>query len=199
MSRPSPLTALKGLHAPLLVLLTTLIVSLVASFEIDDRHTAAQDTLTRAQQQRQAQQAQAQRAAADHLEAEQLSTRLTDIEASGLLSEPKRLDWIDALEHVRRQRGLVRIDYEISPQTPLPPDFLAAPLQHWVAQRTPMRVSFQALHEGDLLAVLETLAALKPWMHIERCSLSRPAPQAPTAQGLAVQCVISWLHLKEKK
>jgi hypothetical protein len=67
-----------------------------------------------------------------------------------------------------------------------------------------MRISLAALHEGDLLRLLDDLRQhAGPWAHIQRCGLKRDtAPRALGAQRpapqLAAECELLMLTAREK-
>ncbi len=110
----------------------------------------------------------------------------------GLIGEEKRLDWIDAIGRVKDRRKLFEIDYQISAQRPVAVDGLM-PQGELELRSSRMKVDLPLLHEGDLLNLLDDLAARgKGLFVIQGCEILR----GEGATGLKADCSLDWLTLK---
>ncbi len=142
-----------------------------------------------------------EREATDYAEIVALEQRVQALEEAGFIGDEKRLDWVDTLHAIRRSRQLFKIDYEIGPQQKADPALVGNPIGPWVWRMSPMRIQLSALHEGDLINLLDKLRAQsRPWLHIQRCSLQRaeqPRPQGPAAQ-LDAQCQLQWVSAQRE-
>jgi len=120
--------------------------------------------------------------------------------ARGLLQGERRLDMVELLNGLRARYQLFALDYEISPQRPLP---LAGgqvfPAVDVLASRVKLRM--RALHEGDVIGVVEGLSASRQgFFPLDRCNMRRvevPASDALQAR-VEAECAFEWITLKEK-
>lgn len=117
----------------------------------------------------------------------------------GFIGQEKRLEWVDSLRRIHKDRKLFNISYSINPQeaykTSLVPNLGAFTLN-----RSMMKLELSMLHEGDLLTLVELLAKEQgsPFI-LSDCELTRiavvnPNSFAPNMLGL---CEIDWLTLRE--
>ena len=124
-----------------------------------------------------------------------------DLVKRGILLEESRLDLIERFERLKTRHRLIGLDYEISPQRPLPLAggriFNAVDV---LGSRVKVRV--QALHEGDALAFLEELAnPARGFNPLSRCTLRKIGAGAATASAARVEadCALEWISLKDKR
>ena len=95
------------------------------------------------------------------------------LEARGITSEEKRLDWVDTLAAIRSERRMFNIGYSIEPQKELDyPGFGAGGDVHFMASR--VKLSLQLLHEEDLLTFVDDLAKRgKVHLSMRSCDIQR--------------------------
>lgn len=118
----------------------------------------------------------------------------------GLLQAERRLDLVEMVNGLRTRFQLFSLEYDVSPQRPLE---LGGPRAltsvDVLASRVKLRL--RALHEGDVLDFVETLAQSRQGFYpVDRCALRRL--QASPAGGLQphveAECTLEWITLKEK-
>lgn len=115
------------------------------------------------------------------------------LSASGLLGEEKRLDWTELLRSLQQQLRLPKVDYEFSPQVPV----AGGQADQFVFVASPMRLSLQLVHEGDLLAYLGLIQKhAKALVVVRGCTLNRLPANSGMAGDLAqlsAQCELDWI------
>ncbi len=123
------------------------------------------------------------------------------LDQAGILGEEHRLEWADAIAHIRTTRELLDLRYRIEPQKPLVSvpgkpanvDFFAST----------MKVDIALLHEGDLLAFLRDLRdSGNQYTAVQRCSLVRSGASQGTLLSLAprlrAQCEIHLITIIDR-
>lgn len=120
--------------------------------------------------------------------------------ARGMLQGERRLDMVELLTALRARHQLFALDYEVSPQRPLQ---LAGgrvfPAVDVLASRVKLRM--RALHEGDVMGVVEGLAASRQGFYpVDRCAMRRLEVPSPDVMQPRVEaeCAFEWITLKEK-
>lgn len=119
----------------------------------------------------------------------------------GLLQGERRLDLVEMVNGLRTRFQLFSLEYDVSPQRPLELGGSRAFTSIDVlASRVKLRV--RALHEGDVLDFVETLAQSRQGFYpVDRCALRR-LPAGSTTGGLQphveAECTLEWITLKEK-
>ena len=102
---------------------------------------------------------------------------------------------------MRAQHQIAAVDYEIAPQRPLPlAGNRAFPAVDILASRVTLKI--RALHEGDVLAFVESLAASRQGFYpVDRCLLKRVEVADPEAMQPRVEaeCGLEWITLKERR
>lgn len=119
----------------------------------------------------------------------------------GLLQPERRLDMVELVNGLRSRFQLYSLDYDIGAQRPLP---LGAnrtfPAVDVLSSRVRLRI--RALHEGDVLAFVEALAASRQgFFPLERCAMKRIEGGADADKLQAhveADCAFEWITLKEK-
>ena len=117
----------------------------------------------------------------------------------GLLQGERRLDLVEMVNGLRTRFQLFALEYDVSPQRPLELGGSRAFASIDVlASRVKLRA--RALHEGDLLEFIETLAQSRQGFYpVDRCALRRlPAGTAALAPHVEAECTMEWITLREK-
>lgn len=119
----------------------------------------------------------------------------------GLLQGERRLDLVEMVNGLRTRFQLFSLEYDVAPQRPLELGGSRAFTSIDVlASRVKLRV--RALHEGDVLDFMETLAQSRQGFYpVDRCALRRL--QAGGSAGamqphVEAECTLEWITLKEK-
>lgn len=122
-----------------------------------------------------------------------------DLAERGILGGERRLDMIEMVSGLRKRYQLSALDYEIAPQRPLPNASFGA--VDVLSSRVKLRM--RALHEGDILGLLESLAQAPRGLYpIERCMMRRldeGAVNQPLHARVEAECTLHWITLKEKR
>jgi hypothetical protein len=121
--------------------------------------------------------------------------------ARGLMQGERRLDLVELLNRLRAEHHLASVDYEISPQRPLPlSGSRSFPAVDIVSSRVTLKV--RALHEGDVLGFVEALSQNRQGFHpVDRCLLRRidAATGNVTQPRVEGECTLEWITMKEKR
>ena len=118
----------------------------------------------------------------------------------GLLQSERRLEMVELLNGLRARHNLFGLDYEISPQRQLQfPGGRVFPAVEVLSSRVRLRI--RALHEGDVLGVIEGLGQSRQGFYpFDRCVMRRvevPAPDAVQPR-VEAECAFEWITLREK-
>ncbi len=124
-----------------------------------------------------------------------------DLVARGILQDEHRLDFIERIERLKTDFRLMGLEYEILPQRPLP---LAGGRVYNAVEvlGSKVKVRAQAMHEGDALGFLETLARPSHGFNpLSECTLKRLDPGVGDALSprVAAECTLEWITLKDKR
>jgi hypothetical protein len=119
----------------------------------------------------------------------------------GMVGQENRLDLIDAIAKIKKDRKLFEIKYNIEPQKPLEyPGIAPAGKLDFVASR--MRLDLLLLHEEDLLNFLGDLDRIgKSHVSVRDCTLARvdpgAVPQQSNSPRLRSECQIDLIVLRQ--
>lgn len=131
---------------------------------------------------------------------EEYATRFRQMRASGWIGEAQRLGWIEALQQINADLKLPTLRYDIGEQARVEPSGSSA---HLELSRTPMTLNLGALHEGDVIELLERLQeAGRGLMSVERCSLSRNGERVQLdadAANVQIECSLDWYTLSMQR
>jgi hypothetical protein len=122
--------------------------------------------------------------------------RLIDI---GFIGQEKRLEWVDGLRRIHKDRKLFNISYSINPQETYTIGILPN-LGGFTLNRSVMKLELSMLHEGDLVTLIDELRAGQGSPFIVRdCEITRIAAAKPNsfAPNMLGKCEIDWLTLRE--
>ena len=118
------------------------------------------------------------------------------IAARGIIGPERRLDWVELVRSIQRDRQLLGLDYEIQPQVTL-----SKSNGGYAFMNSAMRIQLQLLHEEDLLRFVDDLKARAPaFVRVHNCRISRGAGQPVNPDMLPAQlqadCQLDWITLK---
>ena len=118
----------------------------------------------------------------------------------GILQGERRLDRVEMINGLRSRQQLFALDYEISPQRPLPlAGGRAYPAVDVLASRVKLRM--RALHEGDVLGFVEGLGSSRQgFFPVDRCTMRRIDATSSDAivPRVEAECAFEWITLKDK-
>lgn len=117
------------------------------------------------------------------------------IAARGIIGPEQRLEWVELIGDVRRQRRLLDPEYEFQPQASL-----GGRLGDFQFVASPMALRLPLLHEGDLLGFLGDLQARAPALVQPReCQVERrpgPAQRGGPPANLLATCELQWITIR---
>lgn len=125
--------------------------------------------------------------------------RYQELIERGRTAPERRLDWVELLRHIKEERRLVGLDYEIAPQRAL--DSKSGLSGGYSFLASPMKLEMPLLHENDLLGLLADLSSqVQALVSVRRCKIEH-LPQVGTqhiAVPLKADCDIDLITLQEK-
>ena len=132
---------------------------------------------------------------------EQYASRFRTLQQRGLIGAEQRLSWVEALQGVNQELKLPVLQYEIAQQERVGLAGVPFDVAHLRLRRSKMTLRFDALHEGDVLQLLQSLAdSGAGMMEVEQCGF-RSMREAgalqidPPGANLGVECRLSWYTL----
>jgi hypothetical protein len=145
----------------------------------------------------------------------------TALIAHGVFVPEQRLDFVDALDQLKRRHSLLSLEYELSPQRSLT---LAGGMNLAAidALGTRIKIRAKAVHDRDMFAFLDEFSRLQRGIfqtdkcHIQRSQASLVAAKAPAAPdaperasgvdtpaklvaGIEASCSMEWITLADKR
>ncbi len=113
-----------------------------------------------------------------------------------VIGTEQRLDWIEGLEKLHNQGGVLDFKYTIDPQQGYAPN---PPIDagNFLLSRSKMSLQIDLLHEEQLMSFFANMQKqLKGWFILDGCSLSRSSEEnnAP----LKADCSGGWFTMKNK-
>lgn len=133
---------------------------------------------------------------------EEYAARFRDLEQRGMIGEERRLSWIETLQMINQELKLLVLRYDISPQRTAELDGAGFDTGRFRLQRSDMSLNFGALHEGDVLRLLSSLARDGAGlMETESCSMRRSRGDGSITHdagsaNLEVSCRLHWYTLR---
>ncbi len=118
------------------------------------------------------------------------------LQARGVIGEERRLDWIELLKNIHRQRRLIDLNYEFAAPHALDP----LPGKGLAFYASTMKLHLKLLHEEDLTRLLADLRSqAKALIQVRSCKVSRlvngAAEHSDSPAKLLADCEIDWITL----
>lgn len=122
----------------------------------------------------------------------------------GIIGQEHRLEWVEQLKNIQKERRLIDLQYEIAPQKPLEGEAARTGSGTYEVMTSPMKAQLQLLHEEDLLRFVEDLTQkVQAHIRVRRCLITRGPPSAGSNNGpapqLSANCDIDWITLRERQ
>jgi len=164
---------LKQLRLPIAACMALIVAGTVCAYAAQDRLRNARLQTAAAATQRAAAQARLARASAQEREVTAGLPQFEALAARGIIGEEDRLDWVDRVGAIRKERRLFSIRYTIEPQRGLDyPGFDRGGSVKFMASR--VKISMDLLHEGDLLNLIDDLVQRgKFHLSVRSCDVQR--------------------------
>lgn len=128
-------------------------------------------------------------------EIRQKTALFRELQARGILSEERRLDWAELIKDIRDQRKLLDVHYEFAPQKVLDNKSDG----DYSFRSSAMRLRMKLLHEDDLLHIINDLRnTATALVRVRSCNVSRmsrgESTQGEVAQLMA-ECELEWITI----
>ena len=119
--------------------------------------------------------------------------------ARKVIGDEHRLDWIEGLEKLRKQKLVTDFRYNIAPQKNYSPQPAFAS-GNFDIHYSEMKLGFDLLHEEQLLNFLTALRLQNVgWYQLDGCTLKRNEGSDPLTQAnLKAECTGGWITLKNR-
>lgn len=119
--------------------------------------------------------------------------------ARKIIGDEQRLDWIEGLEKLRKQKLVTDFKYNIVPQKNYAPQ-PAINSGNFDIHYSEMKLSFDLLHEEQLLNFLDALRLQNTgWYQLDGCTLKHNEGADPiTLANLKAECTGGWITLKNR-
>jgi len=126
--------------------------------------------------------------------------RFLELYHGGIIGREERLNWIETLRDAGERLHIPSLNYEIRSQGTFAPTFPLG-LGRYQLYSSEMSLSLQALHEGDLLRLLQLLDTRAAGLYaIHSCSMNKTTPVIDVSSGskgnILVQCDMNWFTIK---
>jgi hypothetical protein len=126
--------------------------------------------------------------------------RFLDLYQGGIIGREERLNWIETLRDAGERLRVPSLNYEINSQNTFAPSF-PLDLGRYQLYSSEMSLSLQALHEGDLLRLLQLLDTRATGLYsISACRMSKTTQVLDLSSGdkgnILVQCDLNWFTIK---
>lgn len=117
--------------------------------------------------------------------------------AQKVIGDEQRLDWLEALEGLRKQGIVPVFKYTIAPQKPYVPN---PPLTagNFALSMSPVTMQIDLLHEGQLMTFLQALKNQRPgWFILDGCTMTRNT-NPESGIRLRSDCSGGWFTMKNR-
>ncbi len=144
------------------------------------------------------------RASQEELELKEKIGRYLQLKQLGYIGPEKRLDWIEQLAMLRRERKLSDLQYELTPQHPVEKFLLpsGAEAGGHSFQTSTLKLTTSLLHEGDLVQLLADINAKIPaYASVRSCNINHQTGDDRSLRlryTLKAECTVELITLREQ-
>jgi hypothetical protein len=191
-------TELKALQTPLIILVIMIGLAAGLIYQLDQMLTITKRDL--AQQQRQMIEARTklQKSGDEKDVIIRYLPNYQYLQRIGFVGDEQRLNWLEGLRLSNQQAQLFGVQYQIGSQQTYPYSAELNPGQLMLNQSV-MKLSFQLLHEGDLMSFLTALGKQGAgFFSVNQCRLDRvdTGGSIRFQPNLRANCDIAWITLR---
>ena len=191
-------TELRALQAPLIML--TLVVGLGAGiiYQLDQTLTSTKLELTQQQGQMREARTRLQRSGDEKEVIIRYLPNYQYLQSIGFAGDEQRLSWLEGLRLANQQAQLFGVQYQIGSQHAYPYASELDPGQLTLNQSV-MRLTFQLLHEGDLMRFLTALGKQSAgFFAVNQCRIERlnTGGSIRFQPNLRAECDIAWITVR---
>lgn len=121
----------------------------------------------------------------------------------GVVGQEHRLEWVEQLKSIQKERRLIDLQYEIAPQKALDGEAPRTGVGVHEVMTSPMKAQLQLLHEEDLLRFIEDLTQrVQAHLRVRHCLINRIPPTAGTSgpvPQLSASCDLDLITLRVRQ
>ena len=189
---------LKALQTPLIILVIVIGLGAGLIYQLDQTLTASKRELA----QHQAQMREARTRLQKSGEEKEIIVRYLPnyqyLQRIGFAGDEQRLNWLEGLRLANQQAQLFGVQYQIGSQQPYPYAAELNPGQLTLHQSV-MKLTFQLLHEGDLMSFLAALGKQGAgFFAVNQCKLDRLSTGGSIRfqPNLRADCDVAWITMR---
>ena len=189
---------LKALQAPLIILVIVLGLGAGIVYQLDQTLTATKRELAQQQGQMREARTRLQKSGEEKELIVRFLPNYEYLQRIGFVGDEKRLSWLEGLRLSNQQAQLFGVQYQIGSQQQYPYAAELNPGQLTLHQSV-MKLSFQLLHEGDLMSFLKALGKQGAgFFAVNECRLDRlnTGGSIRFQPNLRADCDIAWITLR---
>ncbi len=189
---------LKTLQAPLIILVIVLGLGAGLIFQLDQTMTATKREFAQQQTQTREARTRLQKSGEEKEIIVRFLPNYQYLQRVGFVGDEQRLNWLEGLRLSNQQTQLFGVQYQIGSQQNYPYAMELNPGQLALHQSV-MKLSFQLLHEGDLMNFLTALGKQGAgFFSVNECKLDRlnTGGSIRFQPNLRADCDIAWITLR---
>ena len=189
---------LKALQAPLIILVIVLGLGAGIVYQLDQTLSATKRELAQQQVQMREARTRLQKSGEEKELIVRYLPNYEYLQRIGFVGDEKRLNWLEGLRLSNQQAQLFGVQYQIGSQQQYPYAAELNPGQLTLHQSV-MKLSFQLLHEGDLMSFLKALGKQGAgFFAVNECKLDRANTGGSIRfqPNLRADCDIAWITLR---
>lgn len=189
---------LKALQTPLIILVIVLGLGAGIVYQLDQTLTATKRELAQQEGQMREARTRLQKSGEEKELIVRFLPNYEYLQRIGFVGDEKRLNWLEGLRLSNQQAQLFGVQYQIGSQQQYPYAAELNPGQLTLHQSM-MKLSFQLLHEGDLMSFLAALGKQGAgFFAVNECKLDRlnTGGSIRFQPNLRADCDIAWITLR---
>jgi hypothetical protein len=189
---------LNALKAPVLALVTVLVIGAGAIYYSDRLAKQAREQLKQQQVQLNDARTRLQKSGEEKDVIIAYLDRFRNLESAGIIGEEQRINWLDGLRLANQQADLFGVNYQIDTQKAYPYSADFNPGQLALSQST-MHLDFKLLHEDDLMRFFNALRRQGGGLFtIDQCLMKRLETGGVIRfqPNVSAECDLSWITLR---
>jgi len=189
---------LKALQTPLIILVIVLGLGAGIVYQLDQTLSATKRDLAQHQGQMREARTRLQKSGEEKELIVRFLPNYEYLQRIGFVGDEKRLSWLEGLRLSNQQAQLFGVQYQIGSQQQYPYAAELNPGQLTLHQSV-MKLSFQLLHEGDLMSFLKALGKQGAgFFAVNECRLDRlnTGGSIRFQPNLRADCDIAWITLR---
>jgi uncharacterized coiled-coil protein SlyX len=189
---------LKALQTPLIILVIVIALGAGFIYQLDQTLTTSKRELAQHQAQMREARTRLQKSGEEKEVIVRYLPNYQYLQRIGFVGDEQRLNWLEGLRLSNQQAQLFGVQYQIGSQQPYPYAAELNPGQLTLHQSV-MKLTFQLLHEGDLMSFLAALGKQGAgFFAVNQCKLDRLGTGGSIRfqPNLRADCDIAWITLR---